>query len=99
MFFFFNETVGINNNFFLTGLVSTKGMTFRTGKEKHTIVSGGGISKYAIDLKPISIAAVLPERLPLLKLDIEVIYCIFLLRNEIKFFEELILQNSMFVPI
>ncbi|KAK7574202.1 hypothetical protein V9T40_011393 [Parthenolecanium corni] len=54
------------------GLVSTKGMTFRTGKEKHTIVSGGGISKYAIDLKPISIAAVLPERLPLLKLDIEV---------------------------
>lgn len=48
-------------------------MTFRTGKEKHTIVSGGGISKYAVDLKPISIASVLPEKLPLLKLDIEVI--------------------------
>lgn len=48
-------------------------MTFRTGEEKHTIVSAGAITKYAVDLKPVCNVLVLPEKLPLLNLDSEVI--------------------------
>lgn len=47
-------------------------MTFRTGKESHTIVTAGAITKYAVDLKPICTALVLPEKIHLLKLDTEV---------------------------
>lgn len=54
------------------GLINTRGMTFRTGEEKHTIVSAGAITKYAVDLKPVCNVLVLPEKLPLLNLDSEV---------------------------
>lgn len=36
-----------------TGLVNTRGCTFRTGNEKDTMVVAGPMTRYAMDLKPI----------------------------------------------
>lgn len=47
-------------------------MSFRDGTEKDTIVAAGSLVKYAVDLKPMNLALVLPEKLPLLRLEEEV---------------------------
>jgi fatty acid amide hydrolase 2 len=36
-----------------SGLVNTRGCTFRTGNEKNTMVVAGPMTRYAMDLKPI----------------------------------------------
>lgn len=36
-----------------TGLVNTRGCTFRTGNEKNSMVVAGPMTRYAVDLKPI----------------------------------------------
>lgn len=59
--------------YLITGLVNTRGMSFRDGTEKVTIVAAGGLVKYAVDLKPVNLALVLPEKVPLLQLDVDVI--------------------------
>ncbi|VVC30972.1 Amidase signature domain [Cinara cedri] len=45
-----------------TGLINTKGMTFRKGTEKHTMVSAGPLTKYAQDLIPVIKAFLGPEK-------------------------------------
>lgn len=54
------------------GAINTKGCTFRTGKEKNTMVVAGPMSRYAEDLMPIFKVLVDPEMAPELKLDEEV---------------------------
>lgn len=54
------------------GLVNTKGMSFRDGTEKDTIVAAGGLLKHAADLKVVNLALVLPEKIPLLRLNEEI---------------------------
>lgn len=51
------------------GLISTKGMSFRNGKESRTMVSAGPMVKHAEDLLPFLKCFVYPDKLPLLKLD------------------------------
>uniref|UniRef100_A0A1B6C263 Amidase domain-containing protein n=2 Tax=Clastoptera arizonana TaxID=38151 RepID=A0A1B6C263_9HEMI len=54
------------------GLISTKGLTFRTGTEKQTMVCSGPMTRYAEDLLP-SLKVLVPEHnLYRLKLDEEV---------------------------
>lgn len=45
-----------------SGFINTKGMTFRKGTEKHTMVSAGPITKYAEDLTPVIRAFLGPEK-------------------------------------
>uniref|UniRef100_A0A8D9ALT7 Fatty-acid amide hydrolase 2 n=1 Tax=Cacopsylla melanoneura TaxID=428564 RepID=A0A8D9ALT7_9HEMI len=52
-----------------TGYINTRGMGFRNGKESKTMVSGGPIVKHAEDMLPFIKCLVIPEKLPLLKLD------------------------------
>lgn len=47
---------------FFSGYINTKGMTFRKGTEKHTIVSAGPLTKYAEDLIPVIKAFLGPEK-------------------------------------
>ncbi|XP_025195945.1 fatty-acid amide hydrolase 2-A [Melanaphis sacchari] len=55
-----------------TGFISTKGMTFRKGTEKQTMVSAGPITKYAEDLTPVIKALLGPEKSLELKINQEV---------------------------
>lgn len=56
-----------------TGLVSTKGLTFRTGKDGRTMVSAGPMSRYVQDLEPLLRVLVGEEKVKKeLKLDTEV---------------------------
>lgn len=52
-----------------TGLVNTRGCTFRTGNEKNTMVVAGPMTRYASDLKPIFEVLVGPKNANILKLD------------------------------
>lgn len=52
-----------------TGTINTKGMGFRHGKEGRTMVSAGPIVKHAEDILPFIKCLVVPEKLPLLKID------------------------------
>lgn len=52
-----------------TGLVNTRGCTFRTGNEKNTMVVAGPMTRYAADLKPIFEVLVGPKNANILKLD------------------------------
>jgi len=56
----------------ILGYINTKGMTFRNGTEKHTIVSAGPLTKYAEDLIPVIKALLGPEKSLELKIDQEV---------------------------
>lgn len=58
---------------FVSGLINTKGMTFRKGTEKHTIVSAGPLTKYAKDLIPVVKAFLGPEKSLELKIGQEVL--------------------------
>ncbi|XP_008187748.1 fatty-acid amide hydrolase 2-A [Acyrthosiphon pisum] len=55
-----------------TGFINTKGMTFRKGTEKQTMVSAGPITKYAEDLTPAIKAVLGPEKSLELKIGQEV---------------------------
>lgn len=57
---------------YLLGFINTKGMTFRKGTEKHTMVSAGPLTKYAEDLTPVIKAFLGPEKSLELKIDVEV---------------------------
>jgi fatty acid amide hydrolase 2 len=52
-----------------TGLVNTRGCTFRTGNEKNTMVVAGPMTRYAMDLKPIFEILVGPKNANILKLS------------------------------
>lgn len=54
------------------GAINIKGCTFRTGKEKETMVVAGPMSRYAEDLMPLFKVLVDPEMAPQLKLNEEV---------------------------
>ncbi|PSN54905.1 hypothetical protein C0J52_01680 [Blattella germanica] len=54
-----------------TGLISTKGLTRRTGLEKHTMVSAGPMCKYAQDLTPF-LQVLLGDNISKFQLDSEV---------------------------
>lgn len=58
--------------FYVLGFINTKGMTFRKGTEKHTMVSAGPLTKYAEDLTPIIKALLGPEKSLELKIGQEV---------------------------
>lgn len=51
------------------GAVNTRGCTFRTGKEKHTMVVAGPMSRSAKDLMPLMKILVDPSKVDELKLD------------------------------
>lgn len=63
---------GVFGHKLTTGYINTKGMTFRNGTEKHTIVSAGPLTKYAEDLIPVIKALLGPEKSLELKIDQEV---------------------------
>ncbi|XP_050424610.1 fatty-acid amide hydrolase 2-A [Adelges cooleyi] len=63
---------GIFGHKLTTGIINTKGMTFRMGTEKHTMVSAGPLTKYAEDLTPVIKALVGPEKSIEMKLDQQV---------------------------
>ncbi|XP_050525931.1 fatty-acid amide hydrolase 2-A [Daktulosphaira vitifoliae] len=63
---------GVFGHKLTTGLINTKGMTYRMGTEKDTMVSAGPITKYAEDLTPVIKALVGPEKSLEMKLDDEV---------------------------
>lgn len=52
-----------------THLVNTRGCTFRTGNEKHTMVVAGPMTRYAVDLKPIFEILVGPKNASALRLS------------------------------
>lgn len=52
-----------------SGVVNTRGTTFRTGLEKNTMVVGGPMTRYAMDLKPIFEVLVGPKMANILKLS------------------------------
>jgi fatty acid amide hydrolase 2 len=52
-----------------TGLVNTRGCTFRTGNEKETMVVAGPMARYSTDLKPIFKVLVGPKTANVLKLN------------------------------
>ncbi|XP_030373856.1 fatty-acid amide hydrolase 2 [Scaptodrosophila lebanonensis] len=52
--------------------VNMAGCTFRTGKEKETMVAAGPMSRYATDLRPILKVIIEPHLQAVLKLDTEV---------------------------
>lgn len=54
-----------------TGLTSTRGMSFRTGKEKETMVVAGPMTKYAVDIIPL-LRVIVGEKVSFLKLDSQV---------------------------
>lgn len=54
-----------------TGLISTKGLTLRTGLEGHTMVSAGPMCKYAQDLTPL-LQVLVGKNISKLQLDAEV---------------------------
>lgn len=65
-----------------TGLISTKGLTFRTGEEGETMVTAGPITRYAEDIKPF-LKVLLGDKTSLLNLDqkvnlqdVKVAYCV-----------------------
>lgn len=55
-----------------TGLVNTRGCTFRTGNEKDTMVVAGPMTRYAMDLKPIFQVLVGAKNASVLKLSEQV---------------------------
>lgn len=55
----------------IPGLVSTKGLTFRTGNEEKTMVSVGPMTRYVEDITP-CLRLLLGENVGKLKLDTEV---------------------------
>ncbi|XP_039296435.1 fatty-acid amide hydrolase 2 isoform X2 [Nilaparvata lugens] len=55
-----------------SGLTSSRGMTFRKGTEKNSMVSAGTMTKYAEDITPLLKVLIGPENIPKLKLDSEV---------------------------
>lgn len=63
---------GVFGHKLTTGFINTKGMTFRKGTEKQTMVSVGPITKYAEDLIPVIKAFLGPEKSLELKIDQEV---------------------------
>ncbi|XP_025405519.1 fatty-acid amide hydrolase 2-A [Sipha flava] len=63
---------GIFGHKLTTGLINTKGMTFRKGTEKHTMVSAGPLTRYAEDLIPTIKALIGPEKSLELKIGQEV---------------------------
>lgn len=69
-----NIGVQKKKNYFVSGFINTKGMTFRKGTEKHTMVSVGPITKFAEDLTPVVKALLGPEKSLELKIDQVVIY-------------------------
>lgn len=54
---------------YVLGFINTRGMTFRKGTEKHTIVSVGPLTKYAEDLTLAIKAFLGPEKSLELKID------------------------------
>lgn len=61
---------------FVLGLISTKGLTFRTGTEKHTMVCAGPMSRHAEDLAPFLRVLVAKEYIHRLKLDDDVCFIV-----------------------
>ena len=54
-----------------TGLISTRGLTRRTGLEEHTMVSAGPMCRYAQDLAPF-LQVLVGNNISKLQLDVEV---------------------------
>lgn len=73
------------------GLISTKGLTFRKGTEKHTMVSAGPLTKYAEDLTPVIKALIGPEKSLEMKIGQEVGF--YLIISTIFAFEILIFSS------
>lgn len=63
---------GISGHKPSTNAINMAGCTFRTGKEKETMVCAGPMSRYASDLKPIFKVLLEPELKSVLKLDEQV---------------------------
>lgn len=63
-------------------------MSFRDGLEKDTMVAAGSLTRHAADLKTLNLAIVLPEKIPLLKLDTNVNFYF------VRFTDILFVQNS-----
>ncbi|RZF36878.1 hypothetical protein LSTR_LSTR004566 [Laodelphax striatellus] len=55
-----------------SGLTSSRGMTFRKGTEKNSMVSAGTMTKFAEDITPLLKVLIGPENIPKLQLDTEV---------------------------
>lgn len=67
--------------YYFSGFINTKGMTFRKGTEKQTMVSAGPITKYAEDLTPVIKAFLGPEKSLELKIGQEVSIYLILYKN------------------